>query len=72
MARTIHIHQATIGVNDAIDFFDGLFEYTIRRRIGDHKGSQVTLVLLCLFTKIVHIDIAVIITFNDHNFHATH
>ena len=68
----VYIDLAAVVVNDFTDLTDSLFKDTVGRRIGDHDRGEFAGVKLCLGYKVVDIDVALVVTFNHYDFHATH
>ena len=68
----VHVDLTTMGMNQLRDFEDRGFEHPVCRRIRDHQGAQVRAVKLCLFSKIVHVNVAVFVATNNDHLHACH
>ena len=62
----IHIKLSTASVNDLAHLLDVHLEDTMRRRIGNHAGSQTLLVLLGFRAEIFQIDITILVAFNGY------
>ena len=56
----IHIKLSSASVNDVAHLLDVHLEDTMRRRIGNHAGSQTLLVLLGFRAEIFQIDITIL------------
>ncbi len=68
----VEINLAAKLVHDLAHFANGLFIHAVGRRIGDHDAGEIGPRLLCFFTQIGEIDVAVFITGNDHYLHTRH
>ena len=62
----IHVHLASVLMDDFSHLLDSAFVFSGSGREGDHVCSEFVLVFLGLFSKVFHIDSAVIAFDSDH------
>ena len=70
--RTIHIHLTPIGVNDPGNLANAFLVHTVGAGVGHHQAGKITLVCFCFFTQIGYVNVALLVAFHQHNFHAAH
>lgn len=69
----IHVNLATILVNNIADLADLRLKYTIGTGVGDHDGSELSLVLLALGFEVGKIEITGTgVALDGHDAHASH
>mmetsp|Transcript_30563 Transcript_30563/g.85618 ORF Transcript_30563/g.85618 Transcript_30563/m.85618 type:complete len:299 (-) Transcript_30563:1347-2243(-) len=69
---SVHVHLATVLVDDVADLVDVVLVHPMGRGVGDHQRRQVVRVLLCLLDDGLHIHVAVRVGANGDNLHAGH
>ena len=69
---TVHIYLTAVVVNEFHEGADAVFVNTMGRRIGDHEGSEVVLILFSLSLGIFEVDVAVFVASNHHDLHTGH
>ena len=62
--RAIQVDLAARFVNDSADFAHGFLEYSVRRGIGNHQGTELFAVFLYALAQIHHVDIALLVAFD--------
>ncbi len=61
-----------MGMDQGTDILNGFFKHAMGGGIGYHDGRQRVGILFRLSLKVVHVHIAVIVTFDDLDLHACH
>ena len=69
---TVHIDLSAVVVDDLHKGTDAVLVDAVGRRIGDHEGGQVVLVLLGLGFGVLKVDVAVFVAFHHHHLHTGH
>ncbi|ENO93134.1 putative metal-dependent RNase [Thauera sp. 28] len=68
----VHVHLATMGMDDGADLADRFLEHAVRGRVGDHQRCQLGSVLFGLGLEVGDVHVAVVVAFDHHHLHAAH
>ena len=68
----VEVHLPTGVVDQLADVPDARLEHAVGRGVGDHERSQRVAVLTDLRGEVVGVDVAVVVTGDDHDPHAGH
>ena len=68
----VHIHLATILVNDVADLANALFIHAVGGGVGNHQAGQIGRVVFGFLAEIVDIHVALVITADQYYAHAGH
>ena len=70
--RAIEVNLAAKLVYNVAHFTDRFFIHAVSRRIGHHDAGEIRSMLFCFCSQIVQVDVAVLITSDNHNLHPRH
>mmetsp|Transcript_19985 Transcript_19985/g.64911 ORF Transcript_19985/g.64911 Transcript_19985/m.64911 type:complete len:484 (-) Transcript_19985:1651-3102(-) len=68
----VHVDLPAVLVDGVTDLDDGLLEDAVRRRVGDHEGRQMVLVLDRLGRQVGNVHVSVGVAPHRHDAHAAH
>mmetsp|Transcript_13 Transcript_13/g.24 ORF Transcript_13/g.24 Transcript_13/m.24 type:complete len:254 (+) Transcript_13:782-1543(+) len=68
----IHVHLASVVVDELQDVYDGFLEDAVGRRVGYHQRAQVILVLLRLGLQVININVSHFVALDHDDLHTAH
>ena len=68
----IHIHLATMIMNNLANLLHGFFIHSVCGRVGNHQRGEIISICLSFAAQIFNIYVAIVVAANEDNLHANH